>query len=68
MLCIATPNPDSLVETFIRQHIRKLAPDNTVILYFQGQPTSLLTDSRGHVWPSVSVVATSGDIPLLFLP
>lgn len=36
MLCIATPNPNSPAETFIRQHINRIAPGNTVVLYFQG--------------------------------
>ncbi len=41
MLCIATPNPDSPAETFIRQHINRIAPGNTVVLYFQGGAESL---------------------------
>ena len=41
MLCIATPNPDSPAETFIRQHINKIAPVDTVVLYFQGEAKTL---------------------------
>jgi colanic acid/amylovoran biosynthesis glycosyltransferase len=42
MLCIATPNPDSPPETYIRQHIRSIALGETVVLYFQGDGESLL--------------------------
>lgn len=41
MLCIATPNPDSTAETYIRQHIRNIAPGNIVTVYFQGDGESL---------------------------
>ncbi|MFT6443651.1 MAG: glycosyltransferase involved in cell wall biosynthesis [Salibacteraceae bacterium] len=36
MLIIATPNPDSVAETFIHQHIRLTDPGNTGVLYFEG--------------------------------
>lgn len=42
MLCIATPNPDSSAETYVRQHIRKIAPSDTAVLYFQGSGESLM--------------------------
>ena len=41
MLCIVTPNPDSPAETYVRQHIRKIAAGNTVVLYFQGKGESI---------------------------
>lgn len=36
MLAIVTPNPDSIAETFIRQHINLIEPNNTVVVYFEG--------------------------------
>jgi colanic acid/amylovoran biosynthesis glycosyltransferase len=41
MLVIATPNPDSIAETFIRQHIRLIDPGNTGVLYFEGEGKSV---------------------------
>lgn len=37
MLAIATNNIDSIAETYIRQHIRLIAPGKTAVLYFQGE-------------------------------
>lgn len=37
MLAIATQNPDSIPETYVRQHIRLIAPGKTVVLYFEGE-------------------------------
>lgn len=36
MLAIVTPDPDSTAETFIRQHINLVEPNNTVVVYFEG--------------------------------
>ncbi|MFW2439055.1 MAG: glycosyltransferase family 4 protein [Arenicellales bacterium] len=41
MLVIATPNPDSIAETFIRQHIRLLEPGKTAVIYFEGEGSSI---------------------------
>ena len=35
-LCVATPDPDAIPETYVRQHIRHIAPEHTVVLYFRG--------------------------------
>jgi glycosyltransferase involved in cell wall biosynthesis len=36
MIAICTPNPDTPAETFVRQHIRLIAPGNTAVVYFEG--------------------------------
>lgn len=36
MLAIVTPDPDTTAETFVRQHIRLIAPGNTAVVYFEG--------------------------------
>ncbi len=41
MLAIVTPNPDSIAETFIRQHIRLITPNNTAVIYFEGNGLSV---------------------------
>ena len=41
VLCVATPDPDSPAETFVRQHIRRVAPGRTVVLYFRGHAEAL---------------------------
>jgi len=40
-IAIATINPDSVPETYVRQHIRLIDPGNTVTLYFEGEGVSL---------------------------
>jgi glycosyltransferase involved in cell wall biosynthesis len=49
MLCISTPNPDSLPETYVRQHIRSVMPGKTVVLYFQGNGESVKDVPSLHV-------------------
>ena len=41
MLIVATPNPDSVAETFIRQHIRMVAPGATSVVYFEGEANEI---------------------------
>lgn len=41
MLAIATQNPDSIPETYVRQHTRMIAPGKTVVIFFEGKGTSL---------------------------
>jgi glycosyltransferase involved in cell wall biosynthesis len=41
MLVVATPNPDSVAETFVRQHIRLVLPGETGVVYFQGEGDSV---------------------------
>lgn len=41
VIAIATANPDSVPETYVRQHIRKIAPSETVVLYFHGNAQCL---------------------------
>lgn len=41
MLAIATQNPDAVAETYVRQHIRTIAPDATVVVYLDGEGESL---------------------------
>jgi colanic acid/amylovoran biosynthesis glycosyltransferase len=36
MLVIVTPNPDTVADTFVRQHIQLIAPGKTAVAYFQG--------------------------------
>jgi colanic acid/amylovoran biosynthesis glycosyltransferase len=40
-IAIVTVNPDTLAETYIRQHIRTIVPGNTVVVYFEGDGNSL---------------------------
>ena len=37
MLAIVTPTPDNISDTFIRQHIRLIMPDKTVVIFFRGK-------------------------------
>ena len=41
MLAIVTPDPDAIAETFIRQHIRLIAPGDTAVIYFKGEGESI---------------------------
>ena len=41
MLAIATNNIDSIAETYVRQHIRLIAPGSTSVLYFGGKGDSI---------------------------
>lgn len=37
MIAIVTPDTDTPAETFVRQHIRKVSPGNTAVVYFEGE-------------------------------
>lgn len=41
MFAVATQNPDAVPETYVRQHIRTIAPDDTVVVYWDGSGRSL---------------------------
>jgi glycosyltransferase involved in cell wall biosynthesis len=41
VLCVATINPDSTAETYVRQHFRRIAPGETVVLYVEGAGRSV---------------------------
>lgn len=49
MIAIATTNPDTVAETYVRQHIREIAPGQTAVLYFQGKASSLKDEPRYRV-------------------
>ena len=36
MIAVATPNPDTPAETYVRQHIRLINPEKTSVVFFQG--------------------------------
>lgn len=36
MILLATPNPDVASETYVRQHLRLIDPENTAVLFFKG--------------------------------
>lgn len=36
MLAVVTPDPNVPAETFVRQHIREIAPGRTAVIYFRG--------------------------------
>lgn len=40
-IAIITENPDTPAETYVRQHIKKICPRNTVVVYFEGEGKSL---------------------------
>jgi glycosyltransferase involved in cell wall biosynthesis len=50
MLGIATPTPNSPTETFIQQHISRIAPGNTVVLYFENK------GSMSSITPSLRIL------------
>lgn len=41
MIAVVTPNPDTPAETYVRQHIRLINPQKTVVAYFQGEGNSI---------------------------
>lgn len=57
-LVIATPNPDSVAETFIRQHIRLILPGSTAVIFFEGDGNSIkdLPNLRVGIAPSNSKI------------
>lgn len=43
MLLVCTPNPDTVAETFVRQHIRLIQPGETAVAYFDGSGSKVST-------------------------
>jgi len=60
MLAIATPDPSVTAETYVRQHIREIAPGRTVVIYFEGggidfgaMPNFKMPSYKRDNWPSI---------------
>ena len=41
VLAIIAPNPDTVSETYVRQHIQLICPQKTVVVYFDGEGNSV---------------------------
>jgi glycosyltransferase involved in cell wall biosynthesis len=41
VLAIIAPNPDTVSETYVRQHIQLICPQKTVVVYFAGEGNSV---------------------------
>jgi colanic acid/amylovoran biosynthesis glycosyltransferase len=64
MLVVATPNPDSVAETFVRQHIRMVLPENTAVIFFEGRGKSIegLPSLKVNIQPSKSKLGSLANL------
>lgn len=60
MLAVATPDPSVPAETYVREHIREIAPGRTAVIYFQGEgidfrsmPNLKLPSPKRENWPLI---------------
>lgn len=65
MLAIATQNPDAVAETYVRQHVRRLAPGRTALVGLActeeptlGVPVLCLTPTRGKLQSLTNLLRT----------
>ncbi|MBC2717414.1 MAG: glycosyltransferase [Desulfobacteraceae bacterium] len=55
MIAIATQNIDSIAETYVRQHIRMIAPGETVVIFFQGEGQSIKSEYSLRIKRDISL-------------